>query len=433
MVFLKADILEAGYPNGFTIRDISFTLDQGEVLVVTGRSGSGKTTLVRVLANSISRVGGYWLGKIELLGRDISRMSAREFVSLVSYIPQEPWYGIIGYTIESEFCYTSLLKNRICETRMLERVGFGKKGDFVTYGLSAGESQLLLWAEVLALNSRLVLMDEPFVYLDVENRGKLIDYVRKMVEEGRSVIVVDHDPISWSSLDPIVIVLDGGRVLYRGRLEGMDFQMPMLGLNINKGSDSVVEANNIWFRYPGYDWVIKSSSFSIEEGDFVVVSGRNGSGKTTLLKIIAGLLKPSRGRLKVSRNPIYIPENPLSYFSMPTPLDELRYMARGDDNRVEEVVEIFGLKNILGSKLSKLSSGERRRLAIASAYLGGFDIYLLDEPTGGLDYYNVAKVFDVIQRLLDDRKTVIAASHDPRVRKVAGTHLTIDGGVVKRV
>jgi len=107
---------------------------------------------------------------------------------------------------------------------------------------------------------------------------------------------------------------------------------------------------------------------------------------------------------------------------MPTPREELLASARGDENKVLEVAEIFGLKEILDRPLARLSSGERRRTAIASAYLAGYDGYFIDEPTGGLDSESASKVVSALQLLVDEGKSVVIATHDPRILSVSMKH-----------
>ncbi|WP_420834712.1 energy-coupling factor ABC transporter ATP-binding protein [Desulfurococcus mucosus] len=181
------------------------------------------------------------------------------------------------------------------------------------------------------------------------------------------------------------------------------------------GSGVAVEVENLWFKYPGEKPLFKGVSFTIEKSSLAGLTGRNGAGKTTLLKLMAGVLKPLKGSVRRFGRATYIPENPLLYFTKPTPREELLYAAGGGVDAVEEAVELFNLAGVLDRPLAKLSSGERRRLALASAYLGGFDIYLVDEPTGGLDQANAVRVLDALTRLVENGGTVVVATHDKRV------------------
>lgn len=429
-MLLEAKIDEAGYAGGFRIRGVSLELDEGELVVVTGKSGSGKTTLARALTNTITLRGGYLRGDVRLLGKSVKEYQPGELAGVLAYIPQEPWYGIIGYTVMSEFCYTQLIVRDKCDLKALNEAGLGGMEDFITYGLSAGQTQLLLWAEALATGARVIVMDEPLVYLDEAGRSKMKSLVQQQLGEGKGFVVVDHDPLFWAELRPRFVLLNDGVVEYDGYSLSWAWEVKSPRLGRGGGSGLAVRLKDVWFRYPGYGWVLRGVDLEVGSGTLTAVVGRNGSGKTTLLKLVAGLLRPSRGSVAVKGRPIYIPENPLAYFSMPTPWEELVYMAGGDEDRAREVADLFDLRGVVGSKLADLSSGERRRLAIASAYLGGFDVYLLDEPTGGLDTFNANRVVEVVERLVEEGKTVVIASHDDRLVRAVERKVVIDRGVV---
>ncbi|MGC9122287.1 MAG: ATP-binding cassette domain-containing protein, partial [Thermogladius sp.] len=215
-MLLEAKIDEAGYAGGFKIRGVSLELDEGELVVVTGKSGSGKTTLARALTNTITLRGGYLRGDVRLLGKSVKEYQPGELAGVLAYIPQEPWYGIIGYTVMSEFCYTQLIVRDKCDLKALNEAGLGGMEDFITYGLSAGQTQLLLWAEALATGARVIVMDEPLVYLDEAGRSKMKSLVRKQLSEGKGFVVVDHDPLFWAELRPRFILISDGVVEYDG-------------------------------------------------------------------------------------------------------------------------------------------------------------------------------------------------------------------------
>jgi len=428
---IEARITIAGYRNGFTVRNIGFKVDDGEALVVTGPSGSGKTTLIRALTGVLDKVGGFIDGSIIINGEDVSKLPSHKLYELLTYIPQEPWYGIIGYTVYSEHCYSLSLIGAPCTLSSLEALGLLGKRDSLTINLSAGETQRLLWAEALAKKARILLLDEPLVYLDQDARGFVRDFIVESMHRGSSVILVDHDPWYWRSLQGKLLVLDNGVVKYYGewRDEVLPHNVSPVRVNhAGKQGEVVVEARNVWFKYPGDKPLFKGIDLTIEKGSFTGLIGGNGAGKTTLLKLIAGILKPSRGWIKRFGRAVYLPENPLLYFTKPTPRDELLYMAGYDESKALDVAELFGLTRILDTPLARLSSGERRRLAIASSYLGGFDIYLVDEPTGGLDQANAVKVLEALLHLVNEGRTVITATHDERVVRVLDKVVKVGAG-----
>ncbi|MEM2009707.1 MAG: ABC transporter ATP-binding protein [Thermosphaera sp.] len=415
---ISARIEQAGYPGGFAIRDIEFDLYPGELMVVMGESGSGKTTLLRAITGTIKLAGGFLEGTVLINGISIDEISPDEFYLKVGYIPQEPWYGIIGYTVETEYCHSLAVSGFLCEFFDLMKLGLGKKLKHPTYGLSAGETQRLLWSEALARGVYIFILDEPLVYIDIHAREMLYSVVESSLRDNKTVIVVDHNPLFWKEIASKMIILNEGRTIYTGEWRE-DLLSPVRFVeHVHRVSNEVaISLENIWFRYPGGDYIFKNYSLNLKKGIITGLVGGNGSGKSTLLKICSGLLKPNKGRVLYKGRRIYIPENPLLYFSKPTPWEELIYASGGDESKVLEVAERFNLKRVLQSPLAKLSSGERRRLALASALLANYQIYLIDEPSAGLDDASAKALLEVLNELVDDGLTIIVSTHDERVSR----------------
>ncbi len=407
---IRARIEEAGYRGRPVIKDVFFEVRQGEVLLITGRSGCGKTTLLRSVLGIINVLGGYARGYVELLGRALSDLSPGELASLISYIPQEPWLGVIGHTVEADYCHALSVAGKKCVIERLRRYGLGESGDHVTYGLSAGQYQRLLWAEAMDKGSVLLILDEPLAYSDKGFRYVARKIVKEFVERGGAAIIVDHDPGFWRD-----IAADELRLCPIPRAPSV--RRPKQG-----SGEVVVEVRGAWFRYPGGEWVVRGASLTARRGELLLISGPNGAGKSTLLKLMAGVLRPSRGSVAVSGKPIIVPENPLTYFTHPTVREEIL----GN----EDIAERFGITQLLDKPLAQLSSGERRRAAIASAITRGHDIIVVDEPTAGLDPWSCAAVLNALVGAVEEGHTVIAAAHDKRVAEIATRVCTVDRGAV---
>jgi len=415
---LIANILECGYSGGFTLRDVKLSVSEGEILLVTGRSGSGKTTLVRAITGTMRALGGYVKGEVYLCGRSVQGASPEDVYSCLTYIPQEPWYAILGHTVYAEICHVLALEGYICSEVEFALSNLLHLANRLTYTLSAGETQRVLWAEALLKKSRLLVLDEPLVYLDKSAKTTVKSIIEKALVEDLGVLLVDHDPVFWENFEPQLLNLKDGRVMYYGKWSrNIIEQHSTKALNrrearISKGI--YAELRNVWFRYPSGDYVLKNMNMTIEKGVLTAITGPNGSGKTTLLKLASGILKPNRGIITRYGSAVYIPENPLLYFTMPTPREELLLASRGDESRVLDIAEYFNIAGILDQPLAKLSSGERRRIALASAYMLGFDAYFVDEPTGGLDYESAMLVLNVLEDLVERDRAVIIAAHDER-------------------
>ncbi len=429
---LVARINRAGY-HGFSIENIFFNLEPGEILLVTGRSGSGKTTLLKTLAGLILVSKGFFNGKILLGEKNLYKLSIEERSRHIMYMAQEPWYSIIGYTVETEYCHTLSIHGVSCDTNVLDKYGLYRLRKRITYGLSAGEYQRILWAEILETRPDILLLDEPYTYIDLHTRSLFKEYLVKYLNENGMVIVVDHIPGNWADLEPRLLVLEDGRIKYFGEYRELDAPSISYEKRGYSGSrETLVETHGVWYRYLGGNIVLKGVDIEVGRGEVIGVRGVNGAGKTTLLKILAGLYKAWRGSVKRYGSPIYIPENPLLYFSYPTPREEL-YSSTVSRDEVDVLVREFGLENILDRPLALLSSGERRRVALLSAMLSNYDLYLLDEPSGGLDIYSLSKLLDLIDYLRGRGCGVVIAHHDPRLEKVFDREYVLEGGVLKRI
>ncbi len=438
-VAVKAKVSEAGYKGGFSIKDVFLQVDYGEALIITGRSGSGKSTLLKSLLGLIrlSR-NGYFRGEVIVSGINPYREKPEKIFQIIGYIPQDPWYGVLGHTVETEYCLSFSVLGLQCNPSRLSIYGLGQLRNHITYGLSAGQIQRLLWASNIDKGGKVLFMDEPGVYIDEQGKEEFVNLVKKHLENGGSAIIVDHDPLLWARLSPKLLVLENGRPVYKGVFrEDKVPTPPKEGFASetmrSRGNDVLLVADNIWYSYPGQKPVLKGISITVGKGEIIGITGSNGAGKSTLLKILAGIYKPSRGVVMRKGKTILIPENPLLYFSGATIKEELKLACgRGcSEEKITAAAEEFGIKHILEKPLAETSSGERRRAALASAFLAGYDIFLFDEPSGGLDNYIVRNVIDSILAAANSGKAVVIASHDKRLERIYDKTCVIEGGVLK--
>ncbi|MET1160125.1 MAG: ATP-binding cassette domain-containing protein [Thermoprotei archaeon] len=430
---LVASIERAGYSGFFEIEKIPLSLSEGDVVLVTGRSGSGKTTLLKAITGLITVENGFVEGRVLVNSRDVTGNPV-EALKQMFYIPQEPWYGVTGYTVIADYCHTLSVYGKKCKPSDLASYRLEHLRDSVVYSLSAGQTQSLLWAEALETETKILLLDEPYTYLDRENRWFFKKLVDKTLSNGYGVLVVDHLPHNWVEYEPYTIVLDKGRVVYNGRFSEKIHNVITLKnpkkIIAEPSSEEVLIARDIWFKYPGSQPILRSINLVVRRGEVIGIRGRNGVGKSTLLKILAGIYKPVKGVIEKRGETAYIPENPLLFYTQPTIREEL--LSSGKSwNVVRDVVEKLDLEHILDKPLAKLSTGERRRGALASAILRGYRVLLLDEPTGGLDYYSVEQLLDLLEKLVREGCSVVITHHDPRLDGLLSRECELESGVLK--
>ena len=394
------------------LRRVDFALSRGELLLVVGRSGSGKTTLLRALLGIAPELGLKVRGRVRVLGSAPGDVRA---LQRIVYVPQEPWFAIASpYPLTELLTFTKARLSDIVE--VCKRLGIVDKLESNTMHLSPGEVQRLLIAEARLSSSSLLIIDEATSYLDPEARREVAKLVRELVDEGAAAIVVDHDIDLWRGLHDRVLELYGGEArLLSDVVESRVFEELQELKRVLRGmrrcsapsrGSPVLEVEDLWFRFPDADdYIIKGLTFSVLQGSMTLLKGVSGRGKTTLLRILAGLYRPTKGRVRVLSKPQLVPENPLLYLSSPTVAEELR----GD----LELAKMVGLEHRFHAPIGVLSSGERRRLAVASAFSRSPRVVLIDEPSVGLDPWSAIQIVRILDTLRRRGCAVVVASHDP--------------------
>ena len=197
--------------------------------------------------------------------------------------------------------------------------------------------------------------------------------------------------------------------------------------------------------------VLKDVNLKVDRGEFTVISGPSGSGKTTLLNIISSIDKPTSGKIVVFGNDLNAKdENFLASFrcdnvgfvfqsynlvSTLTVAENIAFpmewTRKPDDHikkRIEELLEIVGLQHRADHFPFQLSGGEQQRVAFARALANNPPLLLADEPTGNLDKKTSAKITQILQKLKDDGKTIIVATHDEQIFALADQKLYLEDG-----
>ena len=186
----------------------------------------------------------------------------------------------------------------------------------------------------------------------------------------------------------------------------------------------MIRLRDVTMRY-GSVVALDSASFQLERGEIVGLLGPNGAGKTTSMRIITTYLTPVTGRvevggvdaleqpLQVRRKVGYLPEVAPLYPDMQV-RSFLRFIAAArevkDASRIDWVVEACGLEGVYLKHVRELSRGYRQRVGLAQALVHDPEVLILDEPTAGLDPFQVRVIRELIQSLAG-RKTILLSTH----------------------
>ncbi len=168
--------------------------------------------------------------------------------------------------------------------------------------------------------------------------------------------------------------------------------------------------------------VLENISFQVNRGEIVSLLGVNGAGKTTIIRLLTGLLKPSSGVVNLMGNNPSIPMARHHVGVTPQNVDfpegikvkeVLRFVQSHYKNpyEIKKMVELFHLEEFLEQKSSKLSGGQKRRLALALAFIGNPSLVFLDEPTTGLDVGSRKLLWNIIKAEAKNGKTIFLTTH----------------------
>ncbi|WP_109849269.1 ABC transporter ATP-binding protein [Clostridioides difficile] len=195
-------------------------------------------------------------------------------------------------------------------------------------------------------------------------------------------------------------------------------------------------------------------NFSIEDGEFVGIMGPSGSGKTTLLNMISTIDKPTTGTMELKgKNPLLLRGEELALLRrrelgfvfqdfnlldtltigenivLPLTLDKVS--VKEQDERLNEVSTILGIKDLLGKRTFEVSGGQAQRTAIARALINNPSILLADEPTGNLDSKSSKVVMELFQKINKENKVItMMVTHDPLAASYCSRILFIKDGSI---
>ncbi|GAA3707461.1 ATP-binding cassette domain-containing protein [Zhihengliuella alba] len=205
----------------------------------------------------------------------------------------------------------------------------------------------------------------------------------------------------------------------------------MPGLIMDNRPAAHVSLRAVGHRFGEGTWLFRGIESTFGAGDLVAVTGPSGSGKSTLLSLVAGGT-PTEGTIERGEGRTqWVFQNPYGSAHRST-ADHvaLPFLARGmsrteAEPQVQGLLERFNLSESSAAPFRTLSGGQAQRLMLARALAAEPALILVDEPTSQLDPVNAGMVIDVLQELAGEDRTVLIATHDPRVADRATRRLVL--------
>ena len=219
---IEVERLSFSYGTHPVLRDVSFRAEPGQLVAVLGPNGAGKSTLFRCMLGFLP----HYQGSISLCGQDVRHLPRRELAHLAAYIPQSS-APVYNYTVRDTVLmgadpfHAPGRRQQETADRVLETLGIRDLAGRGINESSGGERQLTLIARALAQQARILLMDEPAANLDYGNQFRLLQQVRRLTEQGYTVLLSTHNPEHALRFATHVLALHGGTVAACGPVEEM--------------------------------------------------------------------------------------------------------------------------------------------------------------------------------------------------------------------
>lgn len=455
------------------LHELSFSVENGEFIVLCGATGSGKSTLMRLIKRELSPMGEQ-SGEILFDGIPLESLSPMDAASWIGYVMQQPEEQIVTDKVWHELAFglenmnlpQSVIRRRVSEMASY----FGIEDWFLrdVSSLSGGQKQLLNLASVMAMQPKLLLLDEPTAQLDPITASDFIATLHKLNRElGLTIILIEHRLEEVVPLCDKLMVMENGRLLtiappkkavsllkdHPSLLDGMPAAVRLFAamhgegeapLDIKEGrafieksfgndiralpesnythhESKALEFRHVCFRYEknGKD-ILSDLDFDVYENEIFCILGGNGAGKTTTLSATAGLLTPYSGNIRVFGKKIkdykngtlykeclsFLPQDVQTVFLRNTVREEL------DDAGADISSLPYDLSHLMHRHPYDVSGGERQLVALSKVLATNPRLLLLDEPTKGLDSNAKARVIEVLKTLKEKGVTLVIVTHD---------------------
>lgn len=436
------------YKDGeLTTKDISFSINSGECVILCGRSGSGKSTILRTVSGLAPVFyEGFLQGKIEVDRQIPAELESENRAKLFGVVFQDPRSQFFMNTVQDEICFAAenigIPPKKIKE--MLHEVSnfVGIEGLLSRSidELSSGQKQKVAIASSLILQPKVLILDEPTSNLDAQGAKTLVEIIKKIKGRGIAIIISEHRFDVFKEAADRFLYIDRGKlnkIWTREEFENLsDEKLSSLGLrpkmvvknsniHVKTDKDLLLDIHSLSFHYKKTREGIDNINLQLYRGEVVSLLGNNGAGKTTLCKVISGLLKENSGTIeykgKISNCNL---RNKFCYFVMQdadyqlysdSVAGEIVFGKKVTEKLKQDLMESLNAFKLMALKdrhPASLSGGEKQRVTLAAAYCSDVDIYILDEPTSGMDGDGLRAIIKWVKLLAEKGKIVIIITHD---------------------
>jgi len=444
--------IRKSYGPAEVLHGVDLDIHAGEVVALLGENGAGKSTLSGIIAGSIDPSGG----KMTWQGAPYAPANPREAIDRgVGLIHQE--LRLLPHLSIAENVYVGRYPTKFgCidrarmvtdATEQLERLGLTIPATRQVQGLSTANQQLIEIAKALALNAKLLILDEPTASLGGAEVELLFRQVEKLRAEGVGIVYISHRLEEIRRIaDRIVVLRDGEKVreFEKGDVEVRAIVESMVGRSLERmfpempvpRDDVTLSVENL--SSPRGDF--NDVSFQVRKGEIFGIAGLVGAGRTELVRAITGADPIASGRVLMNGEEI-TPRHPADAIHHGIALvpedrkdqglilkhsiaENIGYCNREAVTRggfmlagklrafTDRNIERFGVKGRGAQNADEMSGGNQQKVVLAKWLARDPEVVVMDEPTRGIDVGARSSIYEIIRDLARDGRSVVVVSSD---------------------
>ncbi len=468
---LVLENVSKSFPGVKALDDVSFKIERGSIHALVGENGAGKSTMIKILA------GIYHAdkGNVLLNGKPVNFKTPHDSIRTgIAVVHQEIKLAEPLTVAENMFIGNLIYKKGLVDwaemraraRKIISELGIDIDVNAPVESLSVAKKQIVEICKAINHDVKLLIMDEPSATLSDRELEIMFDIIRKLKEEGITVIYISHrlDEV-FKLADYVTVLRDGKHIdtlpiekvnrdllitLMVGRELGQEY--PKVKVEVG---ETVLEVKNLTRK-----GVLKDISFSVKKGEVLGISGLVGSGRTELARAILGIDKIDSGEVRVRGKKV-------NYRSFKEAIQDGLGLIP-EDRKQQGLVQIFSVKrnicmvsidkvikkgivrNALETKYAEeyskklhvstptldtqvqyLSGGNQQKVVIAKWMLQNSDILFLDEPTRGIDVGAKAEIYRLINGLVEEGKTIVLISSEmPEILGMCDRIVVLHDGIM---
>ena len=442
-IIIDVKQLNAAYGQEVVIKDLDFSIKEGEVIGIIGESGIGKSTFLECILGNIHQKVMMNASEMKFLDENwltLSSKKRRDYLRKdIGIIFQNGQHSLDPlFTIGQQLEELMVQPNHQTMIAVLKMVQLEEKVlRLYPHELSGGMLQRVMIAMAFINRPKLIIADEPFSALDAPLQMEMMQLIVNLAKQyDTATIMVTHQRELAYQCCTKVLTLEEGELVVQKNESPKTFNFNRLS---NKKKETFFQLKNVTNHYKDEDVILQNLTLDIPKYEVTGIIGHSGAGKTTLAKILSGFI-PYEGSIEIEgkelrelfaqekqsyyRRVQYLFQNSLLSFNPNQTIlksleEPLRFMRKikNKTERIQMILDLFIKLELECDWLEKyphqLSGGQCQRCAIARAILAQPECLICDEITSALDDANQEKVIKVLQKIQEETNmTIVLISHN---------------------